>query len=285
MRTTPLAVLAALLAAPAMGAETAAFLRVQPGARPMGMGEAFTAVADDLNSMTTNPAGLASLAGRQAGFTHAELLAGAHYDFAAAALSGWGLSVQRLSQGGIDGRDASGQATGSFGAADTAVSLAGASRANGYLFGAALKYVDSRIADASARTVAADAGVMRPFAVGGVPMTVGAALRNVGPGLRYGDVTEPLPLTASFGASARLAGAFLVSADVSRRPNARETDFSIGSEYAVIGGLALRLGYLSGASFGAGFGLKLGAATVDYSFSPSPGDLGSAQRISLTSRF
>lgn len=282
MMIASLAVL--LLAGFADAAETGAFLRVQPGARPMAMGEAYTAVADDLNALTTNPSGLASMTTREAGFTHAELFGGAHYDFAAAAMGGYGLSVQRLAQAGIDGRDSSGQATGSFGAADTAVSLAAASRSDGFLFGGAVKYVDSRIADASAHTVAADFGVMRGFSAGAVPVSVGAALRNVGPGLKYGDVTEPLPLTASFGASARLAGSLLLSADVSHRPYGSQTSFAVGTEYSVVGGFSMRLGYAMGSSFGAGFGLKLRGAQIDYSFSPA-GELGAAQRLSLSSRF
>lgn len=62
------ALLAALLASPAAGAETSAdVLRRGPGARPHGLGGAFTAVADDAHAAAWNPAGL-SLLRRQAAF-------------------------------------------------------------------------------------------------------------------------------------------------------------------------------------------------------------------------
>jgi hypothetical protein len=47
------------------GSAGANFLEVETGARPMGMGGAFTAVADDVTALHWNPAGLASLEGVQ----------------------------------------------------------------------------------------------------------------------------------------------------------------------------------------------------------------------------
>lgn len=285
-----LATLLALLMASAdvEAAETALFLNVQPGARPMALGEAFTAVPGDLNALTNNPSGLAGLPGREAGFTDASLYGVANYDFAAVALpmrpATFGVSVARLAQSSIDGRDASGNATGSFGAADTAVALTGASRAGGFLLGGSVKYIDSQIAQSSAHTLAADAGVMRAFRVGEVPLTAGFALKNMGPGLNYGGGAEPLPFTASAGLSATLAGSLLLTADLSRQPGAGLTQFSFGTEYAVLGTLAMRLGYGTSSDLGAGFGLKLGAVAIDYAFTPA-GDLGNAQRLSLTTRF
>ena len=47
------------------GAASANFLEVETGARPMGMGGAFVAVADDVTALHWNPAGLARLGGFQ----------------------------------------------------------------------------------------------------------------------------------------------------------------------------------------------------------------------------
>jgi hypothetical protein len=155
-----------------------------------------------------------------------------------------------------------------------------------------VKVVESRLAEASARTVALDAGLLRGFQLAGLPMTLGAAARNVGPGLRLGQQREDLPLTLSLGASARFAGAILVAADVYNRPHARSSGFSVGTEYAVLPIFSMRAGYTPAAvsattaatGLGFGFGLKLSAFNLDYGFTPS-GELGAAQRISLTSRF
>ncbi|MBI4422386.1 MAG: hypothetical protein HY554_01585 [Elusimicrobia bacterium] len=64
--------LLALLAAPAL----AAFEDLGAGARAPGMGDAFTAVADDVYAMHYNPAGLGALERPELGLTYARLYAG-----------------------------------------------------------------------------------------------------------------------------------------------------------------------------------------------------------------
>ncbi len=169
--------IAAMLLAvlPAMADETAAFLKIPVGARPAAMGGAYTAIANDVNAIAWNQAGLAGLAKRELGVTHAELAADTRYDFLGyaqpTAYGTFGLSAVRLSQGALEGRDASGRPTGDFNAADTGVSLAFASRLSGNMrLGAAVKYLQSSIADASGQTFALDAGGMY-------------ALERVGPGV------------------------------------------------------------------------------------------------------
>lgn len=290
------------LGGPVLAGEGAAFLGILPGARPMAMAGAYTAVADDLNSLGSNPSGLSRLGYRQAAFMHAELFAGNRYDFLGYAqpLKGrgtLGLGMTRLSYGKLEGRGADGKATGSFGAADTAVSLAYGQKIPGRaeLLGANLKYVETRLAEASARTAALDLGVMRPYALRGLPLMLGAAVKNLGPGLRLGEERSQLPLAVSLGVSLRLGGTAIVSADIEQRPYSGGLAFGVGSEYALLPAFALRAGYagapgaggagagnLSG--LGMGFGLKFLKASLDYSFSPY-GELGNAQRISLATRF
>src|SRR5436309_2306797 len=52
------------------GTSGAPFLRIGVGARASGMGEAFTAVADDVSTIFWNPAGLANFKGREFLFMH-----------------------------------------------------------------------------------------------------------------------------------------------------------------------------------------------------------------------
>lgn len=290
------------LGGPALAGEGAAFLGILPGARPMAMAGAYTAVADDLNGLGSNPSGLARLGSPQAAFMHAELFAGNRYDFLGYAqpfkgLGTLGLGMTRLSYGKLEGRGADGKATGSFGAADTAVNLAYGRKIPGRaeILGANLKYVETRLAQASARTAALDLGVMKPYALRGLPLMLGVAAHNLGPGLRLGEERTQLPLTVSLGLGLRLGGTVLVSADMRQRPHSGAMAFGLGSEYAVLPAFALRAGYAgapgaagSGAGnlggLGMGFGLKFLKASLDYSFSPY-GELGNAQRISLATRF
>ncbi len=303
--------IAALLVLPlkASAEETAAFLKIGVGARPAAMGGAYTAVADDVNAIAWNPAGLSGLNKREVGAMHAALAVDTRYDFLGyaqpTAHGTLALSAARLSQGALEGRDDSGKPTGSFNAADTAVSVAFASRLESSArLGGAVKYLHSGIADASGRTFALDAGGMYALdRLGpGTPL-LGLALQNLGPGMRFLDTKNDLPLTLAAGAGYALPLGLTLAADFRYRPYARKWEASVGTEYAVLSFAALRFGYasrtvgarsaasggalgeLSGLSgLGAGFGIRLSGYTLDYSFSPA-GELGSVQRFSLGARF
>lgn len=71
-----------------VGTTVAQFLKIGAGARPLAMGGAYTALANDINTIYWNPAGLALVGGSgEATFNHAEWLADTNYDFAAASLN------------------------------------------------------------------------------------------------------------------------------------------------------------------------------------------------------
>jgi hypothetical protein len=278
--------------------ETAAFLRILPGARPMAMGQAFTAVAEDLNALDSNPAGLARLKGRQVLFSHADLFEGARYDFLGyaqpLASGSLGVSARRLSHGTLEGRDANRLPTGPFSAADTALSAAYSSSVLGgrALAGLQVKLIESRLANATARTAAVDGGLVKDLSVWGLPASVGAAFLNLGRGLRFDQTRNELPLILSAGAALKPAREALFSADLRHRPHAGKSTVSFGAEYSMAPAVALRAGYeaFSGIGSGAlgglglGVGLHFGKATLDYAFSPA-GDLGNTQRVSVSMRF
>ena len=69
---------------PVVSAETytADFLTFGTGARPLGMGNAFTAIADEASTTYYNPAGIAQLAHHEFNFMHATLADLAAYDVA-----------------------------------------------------------------------------------------------------------------------------------------------------------------------------------------------------------
>ena len=62
------------------GTSSGTFLRIGVGARAEGMGETFVAVANDPSAIYWNPAGLASIQGREVAASHVDWPAEIHYD-------------------------------------------------------------------------------------------------------------------------------------------------------------------------------------------------------------
>src|SRR5436309_2233650 len=102
-----------------------AFLKLGVGARPMGMGSAYVALADDPTAVYWNPAGLASAEGTQLLVMHNEWIQDFRQEFAAVSGSlgpgafGFGLSGFYTSE--FEGRDDVGTLTRHFGFNDLAV--------------------------------------------------------------------------------------------------------------------------------------------------------------------
>jgi opacity protein-like surface antigen len=69
-----------------VGTTAAGFLNIDVGARAIGMGSAFVAVADDATAMFWNPAGIARLERTQALFCHTRWIADVSFDYAAISL-------------------------------------------------------------------------------------------------------------------------------------------------------------------------------------------------------
>ena len=289
--------------------ETAAFLNIGVGARAVGMGNAFTAVSGDVNSLFWNPAGLADLKQSQLGAMDAPLAAGTNFNslgYATPTKYGtFGASALYLSQGALDGRNTSAQPTGGFDASDFAGSLAYASKIGKSLsLGANLKYIHSAIASDAGEDFALDAGALYELGkLGPGTPSLGLMVQNLGPKMSLGGgQASYLPTTLAAGIS-YLWGGFLADIDYKSMPYAPASEVDAGLEFRPINLIALRAGYdrstfseplllngsggidvaaLNGFSFGTG--LRLDGFDFDYSFTPQ-GELGDAQRFSLTARF
>ncbi len=285
----------------------ASFLKIDVGARAAGMGSAYVAAEGDVSVLHWNPAGLARLREAQLSATHAEWISDLRHDFVGAAFptasGAVALSAGYLSQSDLERRDASGARAGAFeaydGVAALSLSRAVSPRAG---VGLSLKYVEQKIDTEKASGIALDGGVRwAPFR----SLALGAAVRNLGSDMRFLREDYRLPLSVSAGLSLSW-GVLTLSAEARREVYEKKTLAGAGVEYVALGGLALRAGYhslLAGGAglardgFGAGdpssdrlsglgmgVGLRLFGQRMDYAFTPY-GDLGAAQRLSLTFRF
>lgn len=296
MRPLQAAGMLILLAATARGAETASFLNIGAGARPLSMGGAYAALADGADALYWNPAGLASAAKREVTASHAELTVQTRQDFLAyahpSAHGTFAGGVTYLSHEPIEGRDAAGRPTAAFGASDAVIAFGYGAKGELADLGVAVKYVRSHIGASEAQTAALDAGLQKAFG----PIRIGAVLRNAGPGLKYDRERNDLPLRLGLGAALRLKGGHAVAVEVVNGPRGAGTDGSVGGEFQALENIFMRAGFDSralisgGSGFEAARGLTLGMGFKDarwelvYATLPM-GELGNTHRFTLGARF
>jgi len=274
------------------GANPFNFLFLDAGARSAGLAGAYTALAKDSVALHYNPAGLAWTEDHEATFMHNQYFERITQEYAAYA-SPWGFGgiLNHLSFGNATQTtysNADGAGMGSQGMSDLAVSLGyGRILAKGLGLGAGLKYIRESIAGYSAQGHAVDIGVLYDADVFMNGVTVGVAIKNMGPDIKFQGTEEKLPLNLQGGASYRFNIGDLKNtmvADISRERN-EPAIFASGLESVILKSFPIRLGYSTrnqaGLGVTAGMGYRHKIFGVDYAFAPY-GNLGSVHRISLT---
>lgn len=241
-------------------------------ARASALGEAYAAGAGDLGAMQYNPASLNRLPSSAASFSFAK---GMDDDYlgrfligGAAGRGSVGLSVARYDAGEIDLFDGTTERTVTA-QSDTLISATYARTAGVLSYGFTGKYLSSTLIESEqANAYAFDLGVQTPLYGA---LSFGAAVQNIGTGLRYVEEKNELPtLTrAGFALSARpYAVPTTLLLDASYLNHEQKIEPSLGFE-SRINVIALRAGYkmkTDGPQLSAGIGLFLGASSLDYSF-------------------
>lgn len=287
------AVSAASVSAAGVGTTGAQFLKVGIGARPLAMGGAFSALADDANAINWNPGALGPQSRRSASLSYGSLFDDTKQGFVGYAHplgDGMGTlagGVSYLTVSNIPKRSADTEtADATFGHLDFVVSGAyGRTTAvEGLSVGGALKYMRESIDSYNASAVAIDAGALYKTSVAG--LSAGGSIRNLGTKLG----PDPLPTTLKAGAAYRMFKDTLVAAaDLDWLAADRRAQFGMGLEYWAHKAVALRAGYqlgrwqdhlggLNGCSFG--FGVSAERLRFDYAFLPV-GRLGDTHRVTL----
>jgi len=282
------------------------FMKIGVGARPVSMGGAYTAVADDANALFWNPAGLALNPAYGGSVTIMNLLQSVSY-----ASGGFVAPIGRKLSVGLAGgylsasdirRDELGQEIGTFGLSDLAVGPGVAWQPlPGLGLGLGARYVGGQIDTFRASALSVDGGaIYQPIKY----LTVGASLLHVGTPRKFIADWEypPVNLRAGVAGTIPLAGNRLVlSSDVSLYPDYGPV-VSAGAEVYVpltgsAAGQALyaRAGYQSGSHLGTWSGFSLGIG-YEYELTRSLflgldvvylsyGLLGGSQRASVGLRY
>lgn len=295
--TWALLALAALAAAApraraAGGSDSLEFLLLDGHARPASLGGAYAALASDPSALRYNPAGLGFVAVDELAITHNQYVQSVRQQQAGVALrSGWGAQLDYLDFGKVPRTTLSNpNGTGDKAGLDDMAFSGGYGRRFGdFAVGGAAKYFRETADRTVASGFAGDAGVMwRPSGTPG--LSVGAAVLNAGPDVKYQSLKQKLPAVARAGAaySFDAAGNGNTATFELTRTRTDSPVLGVGFETVFAKAVAFRLGYTRRAD--AGLGLTGGVGwlydrfVVGYAFSPY-GDLGVAHRVTLSLRW
>jgi hypothetical protein len=166
------------------------FLKLGVDARAIGMGEAYTAVTDDISAVFWNPAGLAPAYDNEAFFSHTEWPANIMHEFAAASytngVSTWALygSVLHMDDMEVTDEETFGPTGETFTNSDMAFGLAYAQQfTSKFSAGGSAKYLRQNLYEYSINSFAFDLGSM--YNTGWKNVKIGMALKNFGPDVKY----------------------------------------------------------------------------------------------------
>ncbi len=265
-----------------VGTTAASFLKIGVGGRALGMGEAYTTIAEDVTGMYWNPAGIAKLDKISVMFNHYDYIADIYYDFGGAAIpiEGLGtlgafighLGMPDIERTSIQYPEGTGEKV-SAGSIVIGVSFARA-LTDRFSFGANVKYIREDIWHSSASSFAFDAGVL--YTAFFKNLKIGMSISNFGSDMKMEgrdmlvqhDINSsfegnndninshldtdnfPLPILFRVGLSANIAKDFfelqdhdwIISVDAIH-PNDNKEYLNMGTEVKIFNLLALRAGY------------------------------------------
>ena len=280
-----------LACAGGQGTRGGIILNYPMSAQAIGMGEAFTAVADDVNAIFWNPAGLSLLKQRELicyysnGAADTKYLSVGYAQTITSGVIGCGISTLDGGKAAIyypDGANRMVKAQSDF---ILMLSYAAGEIAKNLSIGSNLKIVHSELAETSKATAfACDIGGLYRFSNN---LNIGGVIQNIGTKMKYEEEGDALPLNIKLGAACRINDHCLIALDIIK-PIENELKVNVGLEYWIIPKIAaLRTGYKfyekgnkSNSDIPLGAGLKMGSYQLDYAYVPHQ-DLSNTHQISL----
>lgn len=273
---------------------SASFLKIGIGGRPLGMGGAYTALADDASSLYWNPAGLSLLKEPELLVFYSNLSNDIHQGFLAYAQplgpkNGLGLSLNYLLLDGGEKRSGfSLEPEGTVEASDLAITFGYSQRIfSNISLGASCKMIQERLEEDNAQAFAFDLGLL--YHPG--RFSFGASLNNFGS--RLGESRLPEEVKAGIAyrlLKNRLTLGVSLGASLDTLETART---HLGAEYFLFDKLALRGGFEVNKYRGnlgkdtgltLGLGINFGNFGLDCAFLPY-GEIGNTYRMSLVTKF
>lgn len=293
------------------------FLTIGVGGRALGMGGAFTSVANDVTAGYWNPAGLTELLNTQIILMHDERFAGiVNYDYAGLAfkpidLYSLGISIIRV---GVDDIPFTGNEfidnNGNFvfdpdvdrldpdkfsyvSSSDWVAIVSFAKNLKEKLsIGGNVKFIYRKIEKNTGIGIGFDFGIkykIRSFSIGVILKDATSTLISWNTGRN--ELITPSAITGISREFEILWGKFIPAIDMILRFEGRNktallgtkfvsVDFNIGGEYTFKDIIAIRSGFTENKELTLGAGIKLNQLNIDYSFAKFNSELGNTHRIS-----
>lgn len=273
------------------------FLKINTSARVMGIGETFTAIGDDINSIHYNPAGLSFMREKQLTLSHLEYIQGIKYSnfsYAQRTRHGtFGGSIGYLYVGDIRETVRIGpedyEILGKFHVSNLLLTLSYSRFIDTNVFlGLNLKYANETLKDYRAYSFMFDIGLVHYID----KIFLGVSFQNIGTQVRFIKKQDPPPMLLRAGIGYK-SNSFLLGSDFVQAIDS-EPELRMGLESKMLKFLFVRfgyrlrgfkqhkLGYLSGIT--GGVGISILNYQIDIAFIPY-GDFGNSIRISLTGRY
>lgn len=271
-----------------LGGVPGSYLFMGVGARALGMGGAYSAVANDATAIYWNPAGLATTDPMQVSFMHAILFVDTSLDFLAASVptkrfGSFGAAILTLGSGDFEQRTTLNEAVGNFGTRDLALLISWAKELKrGFSVGLNYKLVNQSILDYSGSGHGVDLGLKaRLFDRYNAALVV----RNlISPKVALAEYSQKLPMQVGVGLSTSLIDEqLLVSVEYSKVDGWGDPQLHFGAEFRFVNQAAFRVGLNNGSvTIGAGFSFDsfgMGYSNIGNT------ELGSSHRFSLNYAF
>ena len=277
------------------GANGAKALNLDAGARPAGMGEAFTAVSDDSNALYYNPAGIAQLESPEAALTYFRGIV--DENVGQLALSGkiggigkFGLGAMFYDGGNLEWNRLDGTSVTVKAQKDISVNLGyGVEAFKNLSIGLGVKYLSSKLVEKySATAFAGDIGLLYKTGIEG--LSAGAAVQNAGTKLKYLNTGDSLTMNIrggiSYGRKILEEHSFIAALDAVKPGDGRLAG-SMGVEYSYLESYFLRCGHRFNNDlnrFALGAGYRTMGVGLDYAIT-ALSSISPIHRVSVTYKF
>lgn len=245
----------------------AQFLKIGVGARAVSLGSAYSSIADDATATFWNPAGIAQTNNYSLHIMHSFMIFDMSYQFfgfiVPTKIGNWGISSS-YSHSGTFEKYENFEKIGTYKAFDLALQLSYSKKLFDNLYlGLTIKGIHQEIDEYDAQAIAGDLGVLYKLKKLD-KLRFGISCHNLGKGIRFISLEDPLPLYIRLGTSFHL-NTMIFSIDLNKKRDYK-VESNIGAEYNIDKLVFLRCGYSTTNSVSVGTGISIRKISVDYAF-------------------